>query len=188
MNLNRLFILTTIFSILLFSCGKDNELTPNPMFDENASGVKTNNNGSGNDNGGDEGGGENEEVVSYLSGNFGGDTLSFQTCYFTYDNFGMKTTISATSADGNKIVNLAIDGEVTETKTYTVGVDIEMSYDYDLLNFSKDSRYVASSGSLTITSVDSTALKGTFFFNGKISSNPTDTITVKNGKFTAEKP
>lgn len=42
------------------------------------------------------------------------------------------------------------------------------------------------SGSITITSVSSTAVSGTFYFTGESNNSPITTVTVSNGSFTAK--
>src|SRR5690554_2311811 len=96
----KIFLLCLITG--LYSCSKENELTPNPVFEEKPESNKNEFSDDGNiDSGNDDGG--NEGVDSFLKGDFGGENVNFNNCYFDYDNIIGETIITSTSNDGNKL-------------------------------------------------------------------------------------
>lgn len=176
MKLNRLFILIAVFSFTLFSCEKNNELTPNPAFDPEATNTNSGNNGGG-------------TIVSQgLAGNFGGTSVTINDCFFEIDTMVNITSIEARSIDSSKTVNFVINEVVTSPKTYTPSDALTtLSYDFDATDDSTNTEYIAIDGSLKITSVSGDEIKGTFSFNAVAINDFTKTESVTGGSFTAEK-
>lgn len=179
MKFNHFFILTAVFSLTLLSCEKNNELTPNPTFDPEAT-----NTNSGNNNGGGNGGGT--IVNQGLAGNFGGTSVTINDCFFEVDSMFNKTSIEARSIDSSKTVNFVITEIVTKPKTYRPSDPLTIiSYDFDATDTTTDSEYFAYEGELTFTLVGADELKATFFLEAVNLEDTTQRQTVTGGSFTA---
>lgn len=182
MKLSQFVLALFIGSIILISCGKDNELTPNPIYDPEASG--TTNNGGG--NGGGSGGG-GTVVNQGLKGNFGGTSVTINNCSFYTDTVVKSTQIIASTSDSSKVVAFLIAEAVTSPKNYPANdALVTIVYDLDATNDGTSTEYFATDGSLNITSVSSSEIKGTFNLDAINSGNFTPQ-SVTGGSFTAKK-
>lgn len=131
MKLSQFVLALIIGSIILISCGKDNELTPNPIFDPDATNQTSNNNNGGGNNNDGSGNDDGTIVGQGLKGVFGGKFLNVNNCYFRVDSDINLTNIEATKSDSSITVNFVISETVTTAKTYQAN-DALLSITYDL--------------------------------------------------------
>ena|SRR5690554_3091840 len=182
MKLSQFVLALFIGSIILISCGKDNELTPNPIYDPEASGTTNNGGGSG----GGSGGGT---IISQgLTGNFGGTSMTINECFFEMDSVIILTHIEAKNGDSSQTVNFVINEHITAPKTYTAGDSLTtLSYDFDATDTTTKTNFIGVNGNLTITSVTATEIKGTFSFSSVNIDDFNQVEDVTGGSFTAKK-
>lgn len=104
-----------------------------------------------------------------------------------YYGSGKLTTIQGAAADGS-IISITLAGDITAGRTYsnTAANDDDkplISYNIDGANYLNDDSSIGNQASVTVTSINATAIKGAF--NGDLIEFPTGDKkkVITNGKF-----
>lgn len=188
---NRFALISAVFSMVFIGCTKENDLTLNPEFDpaatgESATTININIGGNTGGNTGGGGGGTTSKITGSegLVADFNGTEENFEICRFVQS--GNTTSISANKFDGTQSVTIAITGNLVAGNSYTFNTDGSVTYQADVPNPSASTVYTSQGGTLTLTSVSSNELIGTFNFTGDntAQSNP---LVVSGGEFKAKK-
>jgi|GEM_PF-1735007 len=172
--------------LLIFSCGKENSVNPNPDFDPTSNGdtepiediiipIDTNSNGG-------------DSASQMLKATFDVTDIDFAFCGFVTNNTSITTIITAANIDTTKAVVITIMSDAPTTNVdYNFIADGSATYNSDSKNPDLTNTYISTFGSVRFSSVSSNKLVGTFSFVGANGDNPPSTVSVTNGSFTAIK-
>lgn len=188
MKLNRFFILTIIVALVTFSCGTDNDLTPNPTFDPEASDQSSNNNDDddggndddGNDDGGDDDDGGDNDTTStdpYFRADIDGVTSGFPSRAF--QTVGSTVEIKGEKSASIEGFTFYLDATITEGDTIFLGRTTNYA-EYFGSNFIT---YVTENGYIVFNRVNSLFVEADFEFDASAVADTSLRVDVTNGEF-----
>jgi hypothetical protein len=187
MKLNHLLIVAIIISIVAVSCGTDNELTPNPTFDPEASDQTTNNNGGGddgNDDGGDDDGGDDNDTTSttpYFRAGIDGVTSGFPIKSF--QTTGTSVEIKGEKTSNSEAITFTLNTSITEGDTIFLG----RTNDYVEYLGSNFLVYVSDEGYIVFNRVTNLFVEAKFEFDASAATDTSIKVDITNGEFLINK-
>lgn len=187
MKLSRIFTIATILTVFLYSCGTDNDLTPNPSFDPDATEETTNNNGGGNDDGGnddgnDDGGGNDTTSTNpYFRVDIDGVTSGFPLR--TYQTVGASVEIKGEKNSTSEAITFTLNSPITEGDT----IFLSRSSDFVEYLGSNFLVYVSDEGYIVFNRVTNFIVEADFEFDASAATDTSIKVNIRNGEFLVNK-
>lgn len=168
----RFLVLFISLAVILFSCQKEEDLTPiADLATSQQAGIDFHNQGGGGNGGGGGTGGNEPQIVEFFSANVDGMPLSSSDP--SLQNQLGQNFISSTSLSIDNSITINIPAEL-EVRTYT----------FFLATYFRTANNSLQSinGEVTLDSVTTSFIQGRFFFDA-VDANGMDSVSVSDGSF-----